>query len=268
MAGAEGAKGTGDPRTLAELTVDSRYNGPPDSANGGYISGLLAGRLGARGAAGVRVTLRKPPPLDTPMKVENTDDGGLQLLDGDERVAVAESAEAPVETVPPVPYAQAERAQARYRGLSGHPFPTCFTCGTDRAPGDGLRLFAGPVGDDDPTTVACTWTPDPALPLARAVHGSDDDTPRDAVPIEIVWAALDCPGGWSSDVSERPMVLGRMTAAVDRAPQVGRPHVVMGRLLGTEGRKVFTASTIYDPDGEIVARAQATWIMIRPDAAT
>ncbi|CAM3736800.1 hypothetical protein GCM10009799_15340 [Nocardiopsis rhodophaea] len=264
MAGAEDTQGTGDPRTLAELTVDSRYNGPPDSANGGYISGLLAGRLGARGGSGLRVTLRKPPPLDTPMKVEKTGDGGLRLLHGDEFVAVAESAEAPAATVPPVSYTEAEQAQARYRGWSGHPFPTCFTCGTDRATGDGLRLFAGLVSDSDPTTVACAWTPDPSL--ARAERGADEGTARDTVPVEIVWAALDCPGGWSSDVSERPMVLGRMTAAVVQAPQVGRPHVVMGRLLESDGRKVFTASTIYDGDGEVVARAQATWIMIRPDA--
>ena len=30
-------------------------------------------------------------------------------------------------------------------GLTSHPFPTCFACGTDREPGDGLRIFPGPV---------------------------------------------------------------------------------------------------------------------------
>ncbi|MBB6172091.1 hypothetical protein HNR23_002151 [Nocardiopsis mwathae] len=260
-AGPGGSSGTRGPAELADLIVDPRFNGPADSANGGYISGLLAARLEAPGASGVQVTLRKPPPLGTPMTVEPDDGGGLRLMDGGDLVAVAEPAEEPAEAVPPVSRAKAEQAQRRFRGSSGHPFPTCFTCGTERAPGDGLRLFAGPVDDEHPTTVACSWTPDPSL----AVRGADG-TPRDTVPTEVVWAALDCPGGWSSDVSERPIVLGRMAATVARSPRVGRPHVVMGRLLGAEGRKVFTASTVYGPDGEVVARARATWIMLRSHA--
>ena len=64
------------------------------------------------------------------------------------------------------------------------------------------------------------------------------------------------------------MVLGRMTAVVDTLPLVGEPHVVMGQALGqlrgTDGRKTFTASTLYDPDGRIVGRAEHVWVAVDP----
>ena len=78
------------------------------------------------------------------------------------------------------------------------------------------------------------------------------------------WAALDCVGGWSEDLAGRPCVLGRMTARVDALPVVGEPHVVVGRHLSTEGRKSFTASTLYDADGRVVATARHTWIQVDP----
>ncbi|WP_046468261.1 hypothetical protein [Allosalinactinospora lopnorensis] len=245
------APGNGAP---TELTVASRFNGPSASANGGYISGLLARCLGAKAA---QVTLRMPPPLDRPLKVEQAVDTQLRLLDGGDLVAEAVPAPEPDEIVDPVPIDRAEEAQRRFRGWSGHPFPTCFTCGTGRDPGDGLRLFAGPVADGvgkgEEDTVACVWRP----------HASLAPEGRDTVPEEIVWAALDCPGGWSSDVSGRPMVLGRMSAAVWRTPVIERLHVIVGRLTGTTGRKAFTASTLYGADGAVLAAARATWIMIQ-----
>ena len=58
------------------------------------------------------------------------------------------------------------------------------------------------------------------------------------------------------------MVLGRMTARVVALPEVGERCVVMGRLLGSEGRKVWTASTAYGADGRELGRAHATWITL------
>jgi hypothetical protein len=43
------------------LTVDPRFNGPPGSANGGYLAGLLAARV-PEATDAVVVTLRKPRP--------------------------------------------------------------------------------------------------------------------------------------------------------------------------------------------------------------
>jgi hypothetical protein len=36
----------------------------------------------------------------------------------------------------------------------------------------------------------------------------------------------------------------------------------MGQLLGWEGRKTWTASTVYGTDGRELGRAHATWISI------
>ena len=59
------------------VTIDGRFNGPARSAQGGYVSGVLAGMLGGR----AEVTLRLPPPLDVAMDVERTGDG-LRLFTG------------------------------------------------------------------------------------------------------------------------------------------------------------------------------------------
>ncbi len=78
----------------------------------------------------------------------------------------------------------------------------------------------------------------------------------------MTWAALDCVGGWAGDLTERPMVLGRMTAQVHTLPVIGAPHVVVGDARSTEGRKTFTAATLYDGDGSVVAVAEHVWIAI------
>src|SRR5690606_12329497 len=101
--------------------------------------------------------------------------------------------------------------RAAYAGAVS-PFPQCFTCGLEREPGDGLRLFTGPVaaGTDD-HRVACDWTPDPSLA---------DATDPGTVALPVVWAALDCPGAWAIDLSDRAVVLGRITASVDALPRI------------------------------------------------
>ena len=39
---------------------------------------------------------------------------------------------------------------------------------------------------------------------------------------------------------------------------------MVGRHLGDDGRKSFTASTLYDADGRVVATAEHVWIAGRP----
>jgi hypothetical protein len=134
--------------------------------------------------------------------------------------------------------AHAKRAASLYAGHVAHPFPTCFVCGPDHP--TGLHLFPGPVL---PGVVAVPWTP------------VDDD------PV-MVWAALDCPSGWSTDLPGRPLVLGRMALRVDAAPTPGQEHVVVGWHVGDEGRKVFTGSALFTGTGELLALAQQTWISV------
>lgn len=236
----------------ATITIDPRFCGPDDSGNGGYVCGLVAGELdGGPGGPAVAVTLRVPPPLATPLELTRGN-AGATLRHGDTLVAEAAQVELDVAPVAPVSAARAEAAEADYPGLHTHPFPRCFVCGPARDRGDGLALRPGRLADGSGRT-ACTWTPDPTL--------ADD---RGTVPAELVWAALDCPGGWSAEIEGRPMVLGRMTARIADLPAVGERCVVMGRLLGGEGRKTWTASTVYGADGRELGRAHATWIAITP----
>lgn len=231
---------------MPSLTVSNRFNGPPRSGNGGWVAGALAARLpGQAVGRAVTVTLRQPPPLDVPLPVTTTSetpDGAVLSHDG-RTVAEAIAAAAPPVTVAPVSLQAAAAAEASYPGHRDHPFPTCFVCGTARRPGDGLRIFAGPVAGAD--RVAATWTP----------YESD---------VAVTWAALDCPGGWASDIQGRPAVLGRITVEVRRLPSTADRHVVVGELRHVEGRKTLTAATLYGPDDEVVATAEHVWIAIDP----
>ncbi len=232
------------------LVVAARFAGPPGSGNGGYTAGLLAPRVG--GHEPVTVTLRRPPPLDIALVVE-PGAGVVRLRDDGSLVAEAAHGDFARQPPPAVGLEQAASAEASYRGRGHHPFPTCFVCGTARERGDGMRLEPGRYARD---VTACVWTPDPSLARAESPEVSG----------EYVWCALDCPAGWTSDLEARPLVLGRMTASYDRLPLVGQPYVVVGELVGTQGRKSFTASAIYDPRGNRLARAEHTWIAVDPAA--
>jgi hypothetical protein len=242
---------------MTQLVIPARFNGPARSGNGGFVSGTLAEVVPDALHRAVEVTLRRPPPLDTDLTV-TTEDGVTTLGDEAGPVATARVTDDDVPAVDEVPPDVAADAMLRYPGLGNHPFPTCFACGTDRAEGDGLRIFPGPVGADR-GHVASLWVPQPG-------HAESTDL-VDGVQrcgVGTTWAALDCVGGWSEDLEGRPCVLGRMTARVDALPVVGEPHVVVGRHLSTDGRKSFTASTLYDADGRVVASARHTWIQVDP----
>jgi hypothetical protein len=230
-----------------DLTIPRRFRGPARSGNGGYTAGSVAERLQAHAPCeAVEVTLRRPPPLDTAMALAVGTTDAVLSWEG-ACVAEARGVDGDLTPVDEVSAAEAEAAMARFPGLHSHPFPGCFACGPDRAVGDGLRIFPGRVAED---LVASLWVPHESLPAGSGV----------------VWAALDCIGGWSDDLEGRPSVLGRMAARVDALPVVGETHVVVGRRLGAEGRKTFTASTLYDGDGRVVATARHTWVQVDPAA--
>lgn len=248
-----------------DLTIPHRYRGPARSGNGGWTGGSLAERVcDATGCLTVEVTLRMPPPLDVPMSVRHELDGDdvlTVLALGDTVVAQARPVDDEVGTVEGVEPDVAATAMASYAGLRSHPFPGCFACGTDREAGDGLQIYPGPVPGRE-GTVASLWVPHASLAESGALH----DAGVEQVGIATTWAALDCVGGWAEDLEGRPMVLGRMTARVDALPVVGEPHVVVGEHRGAEGRKTFTASTLYDSDQRVVATARHVWIAVDPTA--
>jgi hypothetical protein len=233
----------------ASLTVAARFHGPPNTGNGGYTCGRLASCLATAGP--VTVTLWRPPPLDAALIVAYAP-GQARLSSADGLVADAHAGAFDARAPDAVTVEQATAAEARYAGLGDHPFPGCFVCGTDRRPGDGMRLAPGRyvVGRS-----ACVWAPDASM--------ADADGSTEVAP-EFVWAALDCPGGWASDVERRPLVLGRMTAVCERLPSIAEPYVVVGAVRGSERRKTFTSTALYDADQVLLARAEHTWIAVDP----
>ncbi|SEM05719.1 hypothetical protein [Streptacidiphilus jiangxiensis] len=242
-----------EPVATADLIVPPLFNGPPGSANGGYFAGALAGRLPGAPASAV-VSLRKPPPLDTPMTVTVTDAGGVVLHHDDLLIGeAAPAALAGLGTPEPVPFEAAKAAEQDYRGLARHPFPGCFACGTGRGEAPGLHLSAGAVAGGAGLH-ACTWTPEASL------AGPDGVTVRR----EFVWAALDCPGAWTIDLETRDVVLGRITATVHGTPSVGEPCVVTARLIAQDGRKYSTVTALYGSTGHLIGEAEALWIELPP----
>ncbi len=227
------------------LTIPSRFNGPVGSANGGYACGAVSEWI--EGEA--EVTLRTPPPLGTPLRVERDEHGSIEVTDGDTLVATARRIVFDPPEVPAIPtWDEAEAASLRYLGHRRHEFPTCFTCGTERD--DGLRIFPGPT---DSGLVASPWIPDASLPNDGGVLA----TP-------LVWAALDCPGAWADarDLAENPVVLGRMAAVVSRPIEVERRYVAIAWNLSESGRKSHAATALIDDSGTVVATANQTWISL------
>ncbi len=226
------------------LTVAPRFCGPPGAANGGYFAGLFA----QHAATTVRVRLERPVPLGVGLQIIEGEAGRLELMHEQQRVARAEPDQLRLE-VPRAPdYVSAMEASRRYSGFNDHSFPGCFVCGPGRARGDGLRIFAGACGGDA-GLVAAPWVPDAAL-------GQSDGKVRP----EFMWAALDCPGYFAARSDNAMMFLGEFTAHVDRRVHVDEPCVIIGWRIGSSGRKYQVGTALFDEDGELCARALATWV--------
>jgi hypothetical protein len=230
---------------LATLTIAARYCGPPDSGNGGYVSGLLAEQLGQP----LEVTLRAPPPLGQPLRLEADGGGGGRLLHGERVLAEARVAALELE-VPEAPsFAQAEEATRHHVTFTDRPFRQCFTCGPDRAVGDGLRILPGRLGDD-PRAIA-PFVPHPAQ------AGADGN-----LPLAVAWAALDCSGYFAAVAHAHYALLGRMCAHVPVPLSAQERYVAVGWPLGREGRKLFAGTAIFDERGVLRGKARQTWIAL------
>jgi hypothetical protein len=135
----------------------------------------------------------------------------------------------------------------------------CFVCGPTRAHGDGLRIFAGPLSaHPDDATFAASWVPYSNL------AGGDG-----RVSHEFVWAALDCPTGHAGLRARHfgmsgaeTILLGRMSARINDRPHPGDQCVIVAWPTGRDSRKLFANSALLTSDGELLAIAQATWLLV------
>jgi hypothetical protein len=228
------------------LTIPAWFNGPPTSGNGGYTCGRVAGLVDAEV---VEVSLRSPPPLDTPLQVVREGDR-VMVRDGDTLVAEGGPSELLVEVPDAVPASEVASAQedGRERWAKDHPFPTCVVCGPAREDGFGIVPAALPGRDG---LFGAAWTP-----------GRASDDGQGCVRPELVWAALDCPT--SAPVANfgegPPMVLANLTARIGCPLRVGEPHTILSWALGEDGRKHWAAAALFDSDGILTSASRALWI--------
>lgn len=228
------------------LTIPESICGPSKTGNGGYVAGLLAQHL--EGAVTVRLV--KGVPLGVEMRVES-DQGALRLMEGDKLIARAHRTELDLEPPTPPTLAEAEAATERFPLYERHPFPRCIVCGTQRAPGDGLRIFPGAV--EGSSLFATPWVPNTSV--------ADNSG---AVRTEYLWAPLECPAGIA--LYPHFVVMGELSGRVQSSLSVGEQCVITAWPIGRDGRKHYAGTAIHGEDGRVVAVGQSTWIEISREA--
>lgn len=250
------------------IVVGRRFRGPDvggGTGNGGYFCGLVALAAGP-GARAVEISRAGGVPIDRPLSVRVVA-GGVEVHD-DEGLIARTSASALAVTAPAPPGLEiARRVSAGFRerlesGLIAHTFPECFVCGHQRAPGDGLRLFAGPLdaglldegADDAPGPRVAAWRPD-----------ADFLDEAGRLRPEFVWSALDCPGGWAL---QEPANTGTLQVEI-LGPVDGRQDlIVMGWPMPavsarSGSRRRYAGTAMFDSRGRLLARGAAIWVAPR-----
>ena len=183
--------------------------------------GFACGSIAALHGGAAQVTLRRPLPLERSLAARHDGHGALLVRDGDTLLAESQSA-------------------AR--------------------PGDGLRIFPGPVAGR--VLWAAPWTPDPSVASAdRSIRP------------EVIWAALDCPSGLAAAeaaglAQDTIILLGQMTVSLAGLPLAGDPCRVIAWPSERDGRKLIAGSALLGPGDEVLAAARAVWVTVpRPAPA-
>lgn len=238
---------------MPKIIVAQQFCGPPNSGNGGYVCGVIAKDIEGPATS----VLRARVPLDVHLSLL-TEDGAVHLKDAEGAlVGRATPADRALLPIPPeAPSMRAAReAGARYVGHVDRIHPICFTCGPERREGDGLRVFPGQIEGAPAGHVACVWTP----------H-MDFADPQGLAPVEVIWAALDCPGffAWVGKEGRHGALLGTMTGEVIRRPRCGHDYIVMAWPLERSGRKETAGVALFAMNGELLARGHQVWIISAP----
>jgi hypothetical protein len=242
---------------MKSVVIEKRFCGPPKSANGGYVCGLLAASI----EGDAEITLLAPPPLGQRLDLV-AGEHGVELRQEGTTLATGRRVRIDVPGIPIVSFSEAQDAVRRSPYDQGrHPLPMCFVCGPARVHGDGLRIIPAPLPprpDCKTGTLAAPWVP-------YADLASEDG----AVAGEFIWAALDCPTGFAGVGAQHlgmtgaeTILLGRMSARIERRPYPGDQCIIVAWPTGRDGRKLFANSALLSSNSEILAVAQATWLLV------
>lgn len=242
---------------VTSVVIAERFCGPPKSANGGYVCGLLAAHIDGD----AEVTLLAPPPLGQRLDFV-AGEQGVELRAKETTLARGRKTRIDIPRIPRVDFSVAQDAVSRSPyATERHPLPMCFVCGPKRADGDGLRIIPRPLParpECKSGTLAAPWVPYANL--------TNEDG---AVASEFVWAALDCPTGFAGVgaqhlgmTGEETILLGRMSAHIAGLPNPGDRCTIVAWPTGKDGRKLFANSALLRPSGEILAFASATWLLV------
>jgi len=242
---------------MKSVVIETRFCGPPRSANGGYVCGLLAAHIDGD----AEITLLAPPPLDQRLEIVVAE-RGVELRKEETTLAKGRQIRVDVPEIPVVSFGEAQDAARRTPfDVSRHLLPTCFVCGPARVDGDGLRIIPCPLPPRPgrkPGTLAAPW-----VPYSNLASGDS------AVADEFIWAALDCPSGFAGVGAQHlgmtgaeTILLGRMSARIERRPEPGDRCVIIAWPTGRDGRKLFASSALLSAAGKVLAVAQATWLLV------
>jgi hypothetical protein len=242
------------------VIIPERFKGPPQSGNGGYVSGAFAAFLPPIPNRCPEITLRSPIPLDTLMQIEPLNDqetGEVRVMHEQTLIAECRMIASPFETLAIPPCPDPRRIQAalphslafkqninpllpNQQGFH----PICFCCGAEHE--TGLRVFPAPLEEGH---VGALWATEDAWGV------------RGKMPEAFLWTALDCPAQFAyMNQSIKTGLMGRMTAEILSVPAAGQTLIVSAWTIAIEGKKHFAGSAIFDLDQTLLARAITVWI--------
>lgn len=233
---------------IGSVLIDSRWNGPRRSANGGFAAGSIARLVDADS---VTVVLKRPVPLHRALDVFDDGHGGVTVHARRRVIATARPGRLTDAPRPPAPSFEEAVAARSAHPLVGvrHLLSDCVVCGPARV--DGMHVTPGPI-TERPGELAAPWNVG-----SRDAYGGFAE-------YAAIWAALDCTSYPASALEANVLcLLGTMTAQVERRPRVGEHLVVHSWTREQRGRRYETSVAIIDANREIVARADSTWIALK-----
>jgi len=231
------------------LFIEKRYNGPPDSANGGYVAGLMTNFVDGD----YEITLKAPPPLEKDLRLIIDKDNNLELRNEELIIATGVPVNFDIKYPFPVGFKNAIEP-TKLSPLRKMNTNTCFGCGCRAG---GLNLFSGIVKKHESDKMTITTVEITDEFSDKFVDDSGNITK------EIIWTLLDCPGAHTSMLYDPDIIvlLGRMAVHIVKPIPVNQQYYVVAWQTGEiERRKHFTSTALYSVDDELYAYSKQIFI--------